>query len=72
MLKFNETVDDILSDFSKKVERLEKLIRRNSDKVTDNTATIRQLQEDNLDLIAASTYAQNTADKIRDLISGEA
>ena len=69
---FNKKLSNILHSFNRTVEDLELLIRKNSDKVTNNTDAIKRLQEDNLDLIAESTHAQHVSDKIRDLISGEA
>lgn len=68
MFKKN-TLDSILSDFTKTISKLEGLITTNNDKASSNSHVISQLEKDNHLLLTEADKAEAVRQKLISLVS---
>ena len=68
---FNNNLKSILAGFNKIVDKLDGLIANNHMVVTQNTQTIDQLQQSNMNLLAEAQEAQAVIDNLRKLLGSK-
>lgn len=68
---FNNNLKSILAGFNKIVDKLEGLIANNHMVANQNTQTIDQLQQSNMNLLAEAQEAQAVIDNLRKLLGSK-
>lgn len=68
---FNNNLKSILAGFNKIVDKLDGLIANNHMVVNQNTQTIDQLQQSNMNLLAEAQEAQAVIDNLRKLLGSK-
>lgn len=69
MFNKTNTLDGILSDFSKTITKLEALISKNTSKASSNEGLIDTLKYENEGLLSEANKAASVKHKLQDLIS---
>lgn len=69
MFNKTNTLDNILSDFSKTINKLDDLISKNTSKASSNEGVIDNLKHENEGLLSEADKAASVKQKLQDLIS---